>query len=191
MSQVILNELLKGNRRFMQGNNIYPRINTIRMEEVLNSQQPKSVIIGCADSRVPPEIIFDQGLGDLFVLRVAGNIMSNAILESIYYAIEYLQVSLILILGHSNCGAVQAIIDNDHTKSHLFFSTLSKAITPAVEKAYTMNGDLLENATKENIKLVAKKLINHDHIIQKHMKDKNLQVVPAYYHLHNGFVELI
>ncbi len=137
MSQVILNELLKGNRRFMQGNNIYPRINTIRMEELLNGQQPKSVIIGCADSRVPPEIIFDQGLGDLFVLRVAGNIMSNAILESIYYAIEYLQVSLILILGHSNCGAVQAIIDNDHTESHLFFQHIIKSHNTGSRKKHT------------------------------------------------------
>jgi carbonic anhydrase len=112
--------------------------------------------LGCADSRVPPEIIFDQGLGDLFVIRVAGNIIDDAILGSIEYAVEELRTSLVLVLGHEGCGAVAATIKHAAVIGHI--STLLNAIQPAVDKAKNEPGNLLDNAVRANIKLVVDQL---------------------------------
>jgi carbonic anhydrase len=103
-----ISRLKQGNGRFTSGNQQHPRQSTTQRVELANSQHPFAVIVGCADSRVPPEIVFDQGLGDLFVLRVAGNVIDDHSLGSTEYAVDHLAVRLIVVLGHQRCGAVKA-----------------------------------------------------------------------------------
>src|SRR6059036_1627413 len=115
---------------------------TKRREELAKSQHPFAVVLGCSDSRVPPEIVFDQGLGDLFVLRVAGNVINDESLGSIEYAVDHLAVRLIVVLGHQRCGAVKAEKDTIAAKGEApgHIQSLVTAIKPAVEA--TVNRDL-------------------------------------------------
>jgi carbonic anhydrase len=151
-----LEKLKAGNQRYVTGQLMHHHQTGGRMRAVAIGQHPFAIVLGCADSRVPPEIIFDQGLGDLFVIRVAGNIIDDAILGSIEYAAEELRTSLLLVLGHERCGAVAATIKHGELLGHI--STLVNAIQPAVDSAKQEPGDLLSNAVQTNIKLVVKQL---------------------------------
>ncbi|HEY4484757.1 MAG TPA: carbonic anhydrase, partial [Nitrospiria bacterium] len=106
-----LTMLMEGNARYVEGKMLHPNQAADRMGELAKGQHPFAVILGCADSRVPPEIVFDQGLGDLFVLRVAGNIADDAVIGSIEYAVEHLGTTLVFVLGHERCGAVSAAVE--------------------------------------------------------------------------------
>lgn len=158
------------------------------MRVVAIGQHPFAIVLGCADSRVPPEIIFDQGLGDLFVIRVAGNIVDDAILGSIEYAVEELGTPLVLVLGHEGCGAVAATIKHGEILGHI--STLLNAIQPAVDTAKTESGDLLDNAVRANIKLVVDQL-KSSLPVADFVKHDKLKVVGAQYNLKCGTVEMI
>ena len=114
-----LTQLLRGNERFVAGWPDHPNQSARRRREVSEAgQHPFAIILSCADSRVPPEIIFDQGLGDLFIVRVAGNVLDDVVLGTIEYAVEHLQVPLVMVLGHDKCGAVTAAVEGGKEKNH-------------------------------------------------------------------------
>jgi len=158
-----------------------------RRAELTKSQHPFAIVLGCADSRVPPEIAFDQGLGDLFVVREAGNVIDDHSLGSIEYAVDHLAVRLIVVLGHQRCGAVKAAKDtiaaNGKAPGHI--QSLVTAIEPAVEE--TTKGDL--NATIEaNVKNVKQALCSSTPILKPKVDSGELKVVGAYYSLDTGTV---
>jgi len=183
-----LEKLKAGNQRYANGQLVHHHQSGNRMRAIAIGQHPFAVILGCADSRVPPEIIFDQGLGDLFVIRVAGNIIDDAILGSIEYAVEELKTSLVLVLGHERCGAVAATIKHASVIGHI--STLLSAIQPAVDRAKTEPGDLLDNAVRANIELVVNQLTSSFPVAEL-VKEERLKVVGAQYNLRCGTVEII
>jgi carbonic anhydrase len=140
----------------MAAHMLHPRQGVQRRAQVAPSQQPLAAIPSCADSRVPPEIVFDQGLGDLFVIRVAGNTADDVALGSLEYAVEHLGLHLVMVLGHKRCGAVQAAHDlltkGEHLPGHI--AALVVPIVPAVQAAQTMSGDVVDNAVTTNVRMV-------------------------------------
>lgn len=183
-----LDKLIAGNQRYVTGQLVHHHQSGNRMRAIASGQHPFAIILGCADSRVPPEIVFDQGLGDLFVIRVAGNILDDAILGSIEYAVEELGTSLVLVLGHERCGAVAATVKHAAVLGHI--STLLNAIQPAVDRAKDEPGDLLDNAVRANIRLVVEQLQSSMPVAELVHRDR-LKVVGAQYKLERGAVELI
>src|SRR5216110_915495 len=161
-----------------------------RRAELTKSQHPFAIIVSCSDSRVPPEIVFDQGLGDLFVLRVAGNVINDQSLGSIEYAVDHLAVRLIVVLGHQRCGAVQAAKDtlaaNGKAPGHI--QSLVTAIEPAVQA--TVKDDL-EATVKANVKNVVQALRSSRPVLKPKVDSGELKVVGAYYSLDTGSVALM
>ena len=140
--------LREGNQRYVSGAPTHPRQNVSRREELTTGQHPFAVVIACSDSRVPVEILFDCGLGDLFVIRTAGHMLDEAALASAQYAAEHLGTRLLVILGHSNCGAVKSVVENATADGHLGMALEKlKAIIPI---AATRGGDLFSAAVAVN-----------------------------------------
>jgi carbonic anhydrase len=192
----VLKKLLAGNKRFVEGKLAHPRRTPKDFAALAVGQNPVAAIIGCADSRVPPEVIFDQGVGDLFVVRVAGNIVSGAgptVKGSIEFAVGELGVRLILVLGHSQCGAVKAAIKHLDAKDDLpgSIGELIKPIRPAVLAAKGRSGDQLNNVIKANVEEGVKRLQGLDPILAKLAKAGELKVVGATYELRTGLVEVL
>ena len=158
-----------------------------RRAELTKSQHPFAIIVSCSDSRVPPEIVFDQGLGDLFVIRVAGNVIDDQSLGSIEYAVDHLAVRLIVVLGHQRCGAVKAAKETIAAKGKApaHIQSLVMAIQPAVEA--TVNGDL-EATVKANVKDVVQALRSSTPILKPKVDSDELKVLGAYYSLDTGSV---
>ncbi len=178
--------LKKGNARYVKGELKHPHTDNSWRESLTSAQHPFAVILSCADSRVVPELIFDQGLGDLFVIRVAGNVARNKVLGSMEYAIKYLGTRLIVVLGHENCGAVKASLSNDDPGGHI--GMIIEIIKPAVYVAKRMEGNHLENSIKVNAQIVSEEIKDSKPILSE---AKDLVVVPAYYKLTTGEVEFI
>ncbi|MDP1709438.1 MAG: carbonic anhydrase [Candidatus Komeilibacteria bacterium] len=189
MNNETMQKLLDGNSRFAAGTAIKPNQNQKRRAELVQAQHPEAIIVSCSDSRVSPEIIFDQGLGDLFVVRTAGHVIDDAVLASIEYAAEHLHTQLIVVLGHKNCGAVKATIDGGELPGHL--GGLTKAIANAVETALTQDGDLFVNAVTANINTVVKQLKSSEPILAELVKNNKLDIVGACYDLESGVVGLV
>jgi carbonic anhydrase len=181
-----LKRLIDGNERYVTERYALIDVGLERREELAEGQYPFAVILGCADSRVPPEIIFDQGLGDLFTVRTAGEVVDDVVLGSVEYAIEYLGVRLIVVLGHEDCGAVKAAIKGGYEPGHI--SVIVEAIEPAVQKAKTQKGNLLHNAIKANVDLNIYKLQSSSHILREAMRNKGLKIIGALYDIHDGSV---
>lgn len=184
-----LQKLIDGNKRYVAAKLSHPNQTAERRTEVAKGQHPFAVIVGCSDSRVPPEIIFDQGIGDLFVIRVAGNIVDDVALGSIEYAVEHLAVQLIVVLGHERCGAVEATVKGGGTAGHI--GSLVEAIKPAVEKVKEQPGDLVDNAIKSNVKMIVQKLKSSKPILENLVKKGTLKIVGVRYDLDDGTVEII
>jgi carbonic anhydrase len=184
-----LKELLMGNDRYVNSQQIHPRQTGERRSEVAGGQQPFAIVLTCADSRLSPELIFDQGLGDLFVIRVAGNIIDDAILGSIEYAAEHLHSPLLVVLGHSSCGAVGATVAGGELAGHL--PSLARAIGPAVDRVRNQGGDLLDNAVRANAKMVAEQLQSSQPVLANLAGAGRLKVVAAYYDLTSGKVTIL
>jgi carbonic anhydrase len=187
--QEALQRLLDGNRRYVDARLEHPDQAPERRLALRTGQHPFAVILGCADSRVPPEVIFDQGLGDLFVIRVAGNVLDDMILGSMEYAEIHLNTPLIMVLGHSRCGAVEATVAGGKAEGHIF--SLTSAIQPAVDWAKEHSGDLVDNAVKANAKMVAEELKTAGAHFTELVDAGRLLIVPAYYDLETGIVEIL
>ncbi len=187
-----LQELMSGNKRYVEGKTTALNESTAHRSEVAKGQHPFAVIVGCSDSRVPPEMVFDQGLGDLFVVRVAGNIVDDDALGSIEFAAEEFKLPLVLVLGHERCGAVKATIDalekNADAPGHI--ASLVEAIKPAVERAKSQTGDLLNNAVRANVERVVEQLKTSGPILSEWISSGKLRIVGARYDLDEGAVQL-
>src|SRR5881275_1345048 len=182
-----ISRLKEGNGRYTIGNLQHPGQTTQRRAELAKSQHPFAIIVSCSDSRVQPEIVFDQGLGDLFVLRVAGNVIDDHSLGSIEYAVDHLAVRLIVVLGHQRCGAVKAAKETIAGKAEapVHIQSLVTAIQPAVEA--TAKGDL-EATVRENVKNVVQALRSSTPVLKAKVDSGELKVVGAYYRLDTGSV---
>lgn len=184
-------QLLKeGNQRFMSGQSIKPHQDINRIKEVASGQYPFATILGCSDSRVPNEIIFDQGVGDLFIVRTAGQVSTYASWGSIEFAEEILGTKLIVVLGHTQCGAVSAAVKLPEVPGHIV--TLINAIKPAVEKAKAKHPeDLIDASIRENILTQVEQLKNLEPVLAKRVREGSIQIIGALYHLETGEVEFI
>jgi carbonic anhydrase len=183
-SKEALNKLIEGNERFSNSNHFFPNRVEERRIELVSGQNPFAIIISCSDSRVPAEIVFDRGLGDLFVIRNAGNIISSSVIGSVEYAVSYLGVPLILVLGHDDCSAVKATIES---RSESFFVRgIQEKILPAVEEAKRQGGDLMYNSIINNVKNQGSKLKTAGNIIPNHIADNSLEISGGYYCLKTG-----
>ena len=192
----ILRDLLDGNRRFASGQAVGPRRKPEDFATLADSQTPEALIVGCADSRVSPEILFDQGVGDLFVVRVAGNVVSNAgviVKGSIEYAVVELGVPLIVVLGHTQCGALKAALQHLDAKDALpgALAGLVDAIKPAVAAAKGKPGDPLDNAIRANVLAGVARLKTLPPIVGPAVKRGKVSVVGGVYDLKSGAVTMI
>jgi carbonic anhydrase len=186
-NEKILEELLEGNRRFFEGNRIHPHESAERRREVAGGQHPAAVLLTCSDSRVPPEILFDRGLGDLFVVRTAGNVVDDSVLGSIEYAVVHLGVRLIVVLGHSNCGAVGAALAKAEAKGHLNFVTM--ALHAAVDEVRHIEGDIYDLASRRNVELTVAALKSSEPILAP--LNSELEIVGCYYDLDSGRIQVV
>lgn len=182
-------KLIDGNKRYVDAKPSHPNQTAQHRSEVAKGQHPFAAIVSCADSRVPPEILFDQGLGDLFVIRLAGNILNDAALGSLEYAVEHLGVKYIMVLGHERCGAVDATLKGGEAPGHI--GSLVNAIRPAVEKAKNQPGDPLDNAVRANVTMVVQQLKSSEPILEGRVKKGDLTVVGARYDLDDGVVAIL
>ena len=188
-AQEAMEKLIDGNRRFVENQLTHPHEDMQWRFSLVDKQEPYAVIVTCSDSRVAPEIVFDQGLGDLFVIRVAGNVAKDKVIGTIEYAVAHLGVNLVVVMGHESCGAVGASLEIDLPGGHI--NTLVHQIRPAVLAAQEMEGDVLTNAIKINAKMVARNIQDSDPYIRPKHRDGQVQVVPAYYKLSDGTVEFM
>ncbi|MCU0515429.1 MAG: carbonic anhydrase [Oscillatoria sp. Prado101] len=184
----IVQHLMEGNQRFVANKRQTPNQDTVRLTEVAKGQKPFAAILGCADSRVPAEIVFDQGLGDLFVCRVAGNIATPEEIGSLEFGTLVLGAKVIMVLAHERCGAVDATIKGAQVPGQI--GSLLEAIKPAVDKSKGKSGDALENATKENVLHQAENL-KASPVISKLIQEGKLKVVGGYYDLDTGAVTMV
>ncbi len=179
--------LFAGNRRYVAGETEHPNQSGERRASVVGGQAPFAIVLGCSDSRVPPEIIFDAGLGDLFVVRVAGNIIDDAVLGSIEYAAAHLGTPLVVALGHAGCGAVTAAVSGTEAEGHL--PCVLSAIRPAVEKAELRPGDATDHAIRANARLAASQMAERSSVLAGLVQAGKLRIIAAYYDLATGRVE--
>ena len=184
--QEALAKLMKGNDRYAH-DRLQRRHNQDRRLSVHCKQTPFAIILSCSDSRVSPEIIFDQGIGDIFVVRVAGNVVGSLELDSIEFAASVLKAAVIMVVGHENCGAIAAVLE-DKAQS---IPTIAELITPSVEKTKASSGEnLLKRATQLNA-MRMRDLLLKSPILSELVQEEKLAVYAAYYHLQKGTVELL
>lgn len=186
-----LKRLLEGNTRYASGKAKGPNRSSARRTELAKAQHPIAVVVSCSDSRVPPELLFDQGFGDIFVVRTAGNIVDSIALGSIEYAVDHLGTKLILVLGHERCGAVTAAMQGGDAPGNI--KSVVDTIKPAVEKGkarHTGHGEVLDSCIISNVKQVAEKIRKTAPILSEKVEDGMLKVVGAYYDLDSGAVNM-
>lgn len=185
--QNALQRLMNGNQRYVEDRLEHPNRTSERREASQSIQFPYAVIVGCSDSRVSPEIIFDEGIGDLFVVRVAGNVIGSLEMESVLYAATALKSVLVLVLGHENCGAVKAVVDGN-TKS---IPALANIIAPAIQEAKEEDpSHLLVSSVKANAIHMKELLLKHPPL-SKLFHAKKIEIVAGYYNLQTGVVDLL
>jgi carbonic anhydrase len=190
----VLARLAEGNRRFVRGELAHPGRRPEDFLPLAEGQAPLAVIVGCADSRVSPELIFDQGVGDLFVVRVAGNAVSGAgpfIKGSVEFAVAELGARLVVVLGHEACGAVKAAVAHIDANDTLpgAIRDLVEVIRPAAQAVRGKPGDKVDNAIKANVELGVERLKGLDPILADLVKKGDLKVVGAVYELRTGAVK--
>jgi carbonic anhydrase len=186
-----LAQLMAGNQRFQSDTTGHPHLHAKRREELAAGQAPFAVILSCSDSRVPPELIFDQGLGDLFVIRLAGNTVTRAGLESIDYAVDHLGTNLIMVLGHQSCGAVKGALAECVSKPAAKLPEIFANICPAVEQARKKGGDNLESSAIDLNVIDQVKTLARSPQFKKRVADGSLKIVGARYDLESGKVEIL
>lgn len=193
-----LERLRDGNRRFVEGvRGQDPSANGVRRRQVAEGQAPFAIILGCSDSRVPAEIIFDQGLGDLFVIRVAGNIVAPSQVASVEFAAARYDTALVIVLGHSNCGAILATLEEldlpPASRSRTLRSIVDR-VRPSVEPLLgtalrDQPKELVHEAVRANIGVAANQLRHGSQLLEQLVLDQRLLVVGAEYSLETGVVD--
>lgn len=184
-----LGQLMEGNKRFVAGKQEHPHESIQRRDKLCAGQEPFAALLACSDSRVSPSLIFDQGLGDLFVVRVAGNIINDQNIGSLEYAAVHLNTPLIMVIGHTCCGAVNAVASGAKLEGRI--GSLSDAIQPAVDKVKDQDGDLADNAAAESARMTAEQLKQSQPVLADLVKAGKLNIVPAMYHLESGEISLL
>ena len=185
-----LDKLKTGNERFISGHPVHPDETLDRIRELKKGQDPFVVVISCSDSRLPPELIFDQGLGDVFSIRTAGNVIGDYELGSIEYAVEHLHCKLIVVLGHENCGAIQAYATSENEKHNDHIQSLVDYIAAEEEEKIVPDSlrSNIDTLVKANI-VHAVNLLRSSTPVLKPLVDKNeIKIIGAYYDLDSGNV---
>jgi len=188
-----LNMLREGNERFVAGTPEHPHVSRERQSLTASQgQKPFAAVLSCSDSRVPVELIFDRGIGDLFVVRVAGNVVGNSELASIEYAVEHLGAPLVAVLGHSQCGAVTAVVKEGLLSGNL--RAIARKILPAVQDAKRDNPDLAEEqlvlaCVKSNVWKAVRDALDASEALRHAVKSARVKVVGGVYDLRTGGVE--
>jgi carbonic anhydrase len=188
-----LTKLLDGNKRYVSGELAKKDIGDKRRQELTKGQHPFATVITCSDSRVAPELIFDQGLGDIFIIRVAGNVVEPTTLGSIEYGVEHLHTPLLILLGHEQCGAVAATMDAKG-KPEGNIGAILKKIMPAVKTAKAAKKDkdeTLQIAIQENVRNTYRDIMKNSKIVPEMVHEGKLKVIGAEYYLGTGKVEII
>jgi len=184
-----LQRLVAGNERYVAGAATHPDQTAQRRAELAKGQFPFAIVLTCSDSRVVPELFLDQGLGDLFVIRNAGNILDDHVIGSMEYAVEHLHVPLVLVVGHEKCGAVSAAVAGGEAPGHI--RSVVEALEPAVEQARNLPGDKVDNAVRANAARAAEILTRVQPILKEAASSGKLMVVPARYDLATGRLEIL
>jgi carbonic anhydrase len=196
-----LERLREGNRRFAANvGGSDPFVHHARRAELTTGQQPFAIILGCADSRVPAEIVFDQGLGDLFVIRVAGNIVAPSQVGSVEFAADRFETKLVVVLGHSQCGAITATLDeleapSNHPRNRNLQSIVDR-VRPAIAgllatELRNNREELIRQAVRANIRASVDHLRHGSQILEEATEKNGLLIVGAEYSLETGMVEFL
>src|SRR5215218_2472661 len=183
-ADAVLRELKAGNDHHVRKRYQHPHQTAARQRALATTQHPHAIVLSCADSRVAPEIILDQGLGDLFDVRVAGNVASDTELASIEYAALHLHTPLLVVMGHQKCGAVTAAAESGDAEGHL--PSLLALIRPAVERARAQSGDLIDNAVRINVENVVRQVRGSTPVLAALVDRGALTVVGSVYSLDTG-----
>ena len=191
--QQALLELKTGNQRFSKGDSTFPRTNDKRRNETtIQGQKPFAVVLTCSDSRTPPEYIFDQGIGDLFVIRVAGNVCDSAVLASAELGVQRCGAVLVLVMGHRKCGIMSMAVKSEIISGYV--EGLINKILPSMEKVRKTYPELkgepfTEEIARENARKTKRDIVEGSSIVKNKISDGELIVVSAYYDIENGIVE--
>lgn len=181
--------LTDGNKRYVEGRSLSIDRDAARRGEVAKGQKPFAIVVTCSDSRVPPEVLFDQGLGQLFVIRSAGNVVDDIGLGSIEYAAEHLGAKLVVVLGHERCGAVDATVKGGELPGHI--GAIAAKIKPAVAIGKAFPGDQVDNCVRANVVNVMSTLRDSKPILHEMVEKGELAVIGARYDLDDGSVSWI
>lgn len=187
-----LQKLKEGNIRFVEDKRLHPNMSAERRIQIKHKQSPFSAVLACADSRTPPLIIFDQGLGDIFSIRVAGNSCCPSVLASLEIGVASCEISLIVVMGHHNCGAVNLVVNKKHISPNV--DSFLQRIVPSVEAARIMYPDisreeLVVEAAKTNAIRASSEILRGSPLLAQRYKEKNLLILPAFYDIHSGIVK--
>jgi carbonic anhydrase len=187
-----LERLMEGNAREVKGKLEHPHQDVECRRKLASGQHPFCTILTCADSRTCPEVIFDQGLGDIFVLRVAGNVLDDMLLGSIEFASDHLKTPLVMVLGHSQCGAIKAVhglAPGESLPGHL--PSIKPPIQAALKEAESMEGDTVNNAARVLARNVASEIEASTPVMSRLVAEDAVNVVAAYYDLESGQVDVL
>jgi carbonic anhydrase len=199
-SREALDRLQEGNRRFVgDARNPDSGVGRERRDRLISGQQPFAIILGCSDSRVPPELVFDQGLGDLFVIRVAGNVVTPVCMDSVTFAAAHLGTPLIVVMGHSRCGAVQAAVENVREKREnqpTNLPSIINPIRPLVEESMAAEPQsdfdhLVRITVRANVRSAVDQIRAGSDTLERLVRDDGLLVVGAEYSIETGVVDFI
>ncbi len=189
-----LQQLCEGNQRFYKGQATHQHQDSIRLHALTDGQSPFAVVVSCSDSRIPPEIIFDQGLGDIFTVRTAGHVVGDLEMGSIEYAAEHLGAKLIIVMGHDNCGAIKTFIEHAHDNDvpgHIAQIVDAIKAEPEQHDLLQCPGDPLERCTISHIRYVMQQLQTSDPILAALFADGEITIVGAIYHIATGTVDFL
>jgi len=184
-----LQRLMDGNARYVADQSTHPDQSAERRAALAGGQTPFAVVLTCSDSRVAPELFFDQGLGDLFVIRNAGNVLDDHVLGTMEYAVDHLHVPLIIVVGHEKCGAVQAAVAGGEVPGHIH--SITDDLAPVVAQTKDLPGDKVDNVVRANALRDAEILAHVEPIIKEAADAHKLLIVAARYDLHTGKIELL
>lgn len=188
----VLARLKSGNGAFVKGTSSHPHQDAARIQEVAKGQKPVVTVLSCSDSRVPVELLFDQGIGDVFTVRVAGNVADTDELGTIEYGVDHLGTPVLVVMGHTKCGAVTAVATGAEVHGHIpqLVDNISEAVTHTKEKNPNLEGKaLVEPAIVENVYQSMADVISKSHLVRERLKAHQVKIVGALYHLDDGSVE--